>query len=249
MIRRLASAFGNLLDSLLFTPDGVCPICRRVLFFTDDWLCASCRSELTHNSGEICERCGASLRNGEDRVCVSCSSLEGSESLSGGFIWLRYKSGCGSVVRRIKSGKAAQLGRICGREMGSEMVKSGFLEKTGQDVLIAPVPLHPQRLQERGYNQSRVLAEGIAAASGFEVAPEDSFRRIRKTPHQAWLGRKERLTNVQDAFAASEDVFRGRTVLLVDDVKTTGATLVSAASAILSAGANKVYCACLTDAA
>lgn len=248
-MNRFSRMAGGLADWLLYTPDGVCPICRRVLFFTDDWLCASCRSQLSHNSGETCVRCGASLRNGEDSVCVSCSGLDGSEMLSGGFIWLRYKSGCGAIVRRIKSGSAPQLGQICGHEMGREMNAGGFIELTGPDVLIAAVPLHPDRLVERGYNQSRMLAQGIAETTGFELAPEDSFRRIRKTPHQAWLGRKERMSNIRGAFSAAPGVFSGRTVLIVDDVKTTGATLVSAAGAILSAGANKVYCACLTDAA
>ncbi|MBI5669015.1 MAG: ComF family protein [Chloroflexi bacterium] len=106
--------------------------------------------------------------------------------------------------------------------------------------LIAPVPMHASRLAERGYNQAHLLAEQLAQQAGLPCAPE-AVRRWRFTPSQVGLGRAERLENVRDAFEANPLLVQNRTVLLVDDVYTTGATLSTCAEALLQAGATAVY--------
>ncbi len=109
--------------------------------------------------------------------------------------------------------------------------------------LVVPVPLYPNRLRERGYNQSAILAEGLALRLGRRF-DGDSVVRTRDTEHQARLNGDERRNNLKDAFAATDPShIRGRTVLLVDDVMTTGATLNHCALAIISAGAERVWCA------
>jgi ComF family protein len=101
--------------------------------------------------------------------------------------------------------------------------------------LVVPVPLHAQRRRERGYNQSQALAAPLARVLGLECAPEAALR-VRPTLPQVGLSRAERRLNVRGAFAAS-GLVRGRTVLLVDDVATTGSTLGAAAAACRDAGA------------
>ena len=96
-----------------------------------------------------------------------------------------------------------------------------------------PLPLHPFKRCRRGYNQSEYIAEGIAAQLGVEV-DRRSVRRVRNTASQALKPRRERAGNVEDAFAVRRpERLAGRHVLLVDDVMTTGSTLLSCASAIL----------------
>jgi ComF family protein len=101
--------------------------------------------------------------------------------------------------------------------------------------LVVPVPLHPQRERERGYNQSALLAAPLARVLGREYVPAAALR-VRMTAPQVGLNREQRRANVQGAFAATELV-RGRHVLLVDDVTTTGSTLRAAAQACRAAGA------------
>lgn len=105
--------------------------------------------------------------------------------------------------------------------------------------IVIPIPLHRERLQERGYNQSYLLAEQVAAARGIPCLP-DAARRERYTRPQVGLSRDERLLNVSNAFIADAAQCRNQKVLIVDDVLTTGATLSACASAVLAAGAAQV---------
>ena len=106
--------------------------------------------------------------------------------------------------------------------------------------LVVPVPLHPRRLAERGFNQAALLASPIAAELGVPRRAR-ALERIRDTPKQAELDRESRAANVEGAFrCASPKAVEGRRVLLVDDVRTTGATLSACAATLLASGARSV---------
>jgi len=106
--------------------------------------------------------------------------------------------------------------------------------------VVVPVPLHPPRLVERGFNQSALLARRVARGLGAPLRPV-ALARVRDTPRQTALDREARRRNVHGAFAVHRhDHVRGRTVLLVDDVRTTGATLDACTRALLDAGAARV---------
>ena len=105
--------------------------------------------------------------------------------------------------------------------------------------VIVPVPLFADREAERGYNQAALLAQHLSAALGVFYSA-DFLKRVRETDQQALLTQEERQSNVRDAFEASEAV-KGRVVLLVDDVVTTGSTLRESASALKDKGAGAVY--------
>lgn len=107
--------------------------------------------------------------------------------------------------------------------------------------IIVPVPLHTERLRERGYNQANELAHALATASGIPHFPQ-ALHKQRHTRSQVELSREERLQNVREAFTVQQqEAVRGKTVLLVDDVKTTGATLAACAHSLLAADAQAVY--------
>ena len=105
--------------------------------------------------------------------------------------------------------------------------------------LIAPVPLFADREAERGYNQSALLSENLAIGTGLRVRG-DCLWRVRDTSQQALLSPRERSENVKDAFEAAAAV-RGLSILLVDDVVTTGSTLRECANALREKGAGAVY--------
>ncbi len=95
-------------------------------------------------------------------------------------------------------------------------------------------------MAERGYNQSRLLADCFASGSGIPVMG-DAVARVRSTPSQVGLQARDRVANVKDAFSASSDRVRGKALLVVDDVSTTGSTLSECAVALRAAGASAVY--------
>jgi ComF family protein len=106
--------------------------------------------------------------------------------------------------------------------------------------IIIPVPLHISRYRERGYNQSQEMAMELAAQIGCPCEP-DAIERTRATQSQVGLNREERLTNLDDAFVAHMAAIAGKTVLLVDDVQTTGTTLAMCANAAMQVGAAAVF--------
>jgi len=115
-------------------------------------------------------------------------------------------------------------------------------------VVVVPVPLHPSRLADRGFNQAALLASRVAGRLGAPLRPL-ALARVRDTPRQAALDRLARLANLSGAFVARRPgQVRARDVLVVDDVRTTGATLDACASALLDAGARSVRSAVVAAA-
>jgi len=106
--------------------------------------------------------------------------------------------------------------------------------------IIVPIPLHPTRLRERGYNQSQLLSENISKEFNIRHSPLN-LMRIRNTRNQALLKEKERWTNIQGAFKIKDPLeFFAKSVLIVDDLLTTGATASEVARILKEAGAQKV---------
>jgi ComF family protein len=112
---------------------------------------------------------------------------------------------------------------------------------------IVPVPLSHQRLQERGYNQVGLIAHPLSRLMRWQYLP-GALRRTRHTRSQVGLNAGERLENVHGAFEADKRLVEGKALLIIDDVATTGATLHSAAHALMYAGAAKVYALTLAKA-
>jgi len=115
------------------------------------------------------------------------------------------------------------------------------LDDLGRDALLCPVPLHPKRERERGYNQSLLVAKQAAGVLDIQVVP--LLRRTRETAHQVGLDAAERWANVVGAFEVDRGMLAGRQgqrVVLVDDVMTTGATLQACALALQAAGVGRV---------
>jgi len=108
------------------------------------------------------------------------------------------------------------------------------------DALLIPVPLHPQRLRERGFNQAALLARAVARRRGLAVA-DRALRRSRATQGQPGLTAVERRRNLAGAFRVRQPgLVAGRSVVVIDDVLTTGATADACARALLAAGASRV---------
>ena len=144
-------------------------------------------------------------------------------------LWYYDKGGpVRTLHRRLKYREGYRLGRSLGRAIAQQLlIVAGASQKRVPD-LIVPVPLHPIRVLERGFNQAEALANGIGAELGVTVSPNVLSRRSL-TSSQVQLSRAERLNNLSSAFGlASGEKVLGRHVLIVDDVITTGATMLAA---------------------
>jgi len=127
--------------------------------------------------------------------------------------------------------------------IGNELSKHlfGFVKSMNNDFdKVIPIPLGKKRLKERGYNQVGTFAYPLAMMLGVEYSPK-SIKKVRETNPQVGLSAIERRENVNDAFSADSSLVKNKKILLLDDVATTGATLSSAAGALLQAGASNVY--------
>ena len=197
---------------------------------------------------QCCLICGKTLLEGEEYLCFQCLSniprthlylrkdnemekeLWGKFPIERASAYLYYSKG-GDVKKLLTDLKYrgnADLGSFLGRCMTREMLSSGFFQ--GVDGII-PVPLHPRKQKIRGYNQSIMLANGISSVTNIPVWT-DLLVRTQYTQTQTRKGSYERWLNVKDMFeCTSPERLRDKHVLLVDDVFTTGATLVACADA------------------
>lgn len=149
--------------------------------------------------------------------------------------WVVFEGSIRSVLHRLKYRRNIALGQAIARPL------TGYALATGWQVdLVVPIPLGERRWRERGYNQVALVAQPLASMAKWKFAPE-ALRRARETRSQVGLTAVERQENMSDAFKARRDRVEGRSILLVDDVATTGSTLASGASALLVAGASCVY--------
>lgn len=147
-----------------------------------------------------------------------------------------YDGAIGDAIKRLKFGKRVRLARPLG-----ELLRDWAAEECAHRVpdLVVPVPLHRVRRRERGFNQAELLAmETLPALPGAALA--SALIRVRPTRAQSRLERAARAANVRGAFAVTGPDLTGKTVLLVDDVITTGGTLLECARALRRAGAVRV---------
>jgi len=143
-----------------------------------------------------------------------------------------------AVIHAFKYRRRPSLSKVFG-EMLAQRLQNDLAREISQAVLV-PVPLHRRRGRERGFNQSILLAQTLAAVWKMKILPR-ALERIRFTQQQATLTAPERRKNVEGAFAAvAKPHLQNQTIFLVDDVFTTGATMNACAAALKSAGAARV---------
>lgn len=199
-------------------------------------LCPACESELQLVPQPACQRCALPLKPGRPfPVCETCEHTPPPfERCIASF---RYCSPVDLVVQDLKYRGRLPLARVFG-ELLARSVKAQNLQG-GLDGLL-PVPLHPLRHAERGFNQSAEIARWCARRLGVPLELS-AARRIRATAPQAALSRIDRRGNLRQAFSVDSSV-RGRRLAIVDDVVTTGSTVRELSGALHAAGAAVVVC-------
>lgn len=218
--------FREALLDLLFPPR--CVGCRR----PGSWLCPKCRRGIKRITGPLCPCCGRPVTQ-SGRLCSTCRRKA---PPIGGIRSAAYFEG---VLREAIHRFKYRGGQVLARPLGQLMTERWSAYHIPAEVLI-PVPLHPTRLAERGYNQATLLARELGAAIGLPVET-DSLVRIRATAPQVTLDAAARQENVQGAFRCLDDRMADRRVVLIDDLCTTGATLSACSTALQEVGAASVW--------
>ncbi|MEK7448180.1 MAG: ComF family protein [Planctomycetota bacterium] len=221
-----------------------CLACQVNLQGTDNayYVCLNCANKIEKISQtDACLKCGESLGPyvGTRRRCRNCETIHLKFDRAIGAA--RYDGVLRELIHRYKYNGEKLL-----VDFLAELLKNKLADENGllkEINLIIPVPLHPARLRERGFNQSELLARYLSRSLNIPVS-QNHLVRVKKLPPQATLSRPERLRNLRDAFNVKNiNPFKNKNILLIDDVLTTGATASSIADTLKKAGAGKVYVA------
>jgi len=206
---------------------------HSVLNFLFPLVCPVCGGSLTANK-IICPNCIDAITDFSYSYVPSQRVLTNIEKIS---ILLPYNSICRNLIHALKYHGMHSIGLVLGELMARKTLKE--YSSLGKPYIV-PVPLHPSRLNERGYNQSERLAEGFASFAGYEIY-NNLLTRKKQTDTQTALNPEQRARNVQDAFRyTGEKSLLGRPVILIDDVMTTGSTTSECAKALKEGGAGKI---------
>ncbi len=183
-------------------------------------------------------KCGKPVLRKEQEYCHDCAHTQHYFE-KGAALWV-HKEPVNLSIYQFKFHNQRSFGRYYAAEM-SERYRDTLL-KWNPDMII-PIPLHSAKLRKRGYNQAAVVAKELGVLLRLPVSVK-AFKRIRRTNPLKTLNPAERKRNLWNAFAVTEEgknLLKGRTVLLIDDIYTTGSTMDEAARTLKQAGAEKVF--------
>lgn len=201
----------------------------------DNLLCPPCTADLPPLPLQRCPQCGEQTTHGER--CGTC--LKDSPAFEKTNAIFRYDFPVDRIIHAYKYGHQLAVAKWAAELIAQQIAANEYN-------LLIPMPLHTERLRERGFNQSLEIARHIACKKKLKL-DRRSLTRVRHTPPQAELPMKQRSSNVRGAFECSNNL-TGMRVLLIDDVMTTGATLREAARVIRLHGASRVDVAVIARA-
>ena len=194
-------------------------------------ICDDCQSKIIRVVGRVCKFCGQPVKGSD--ICGPCRNDDHAYEAYRAYGY--YTGVLREAVLRLKYQNDIGISRVLAKFL-EDVVRSTSWE---YDIII-PIPLSAKKLAERHYNQASRLAKPLAALLEKPFRPH-ALRRIREVGSQVGLDMRARLENVTNAFRAEPKEVKGKNILLVDDVFTTGATMESAASELKIAGAKQVF--------
>jgi len=227
----------NVLSDLLFPPS--CASCGAGV---EDWsnssLCTDCQESIPEIHRPFCERCGLPVLGLIEKGAPFCGAcLSGRPAFGRTRYGVAYEGIVRDMVVGFKFGRALHLGQTL-----SELLVRAFHRHfhPREFDLIVPIPVHRRRLIRRGFNQAAILAEAVSRFTGIPI-DRTSLHKTRDTVPQVGLPRRRRLENLRGSFGISHpDKIRGRRILIVDDVATTGTTVKEASGTLMRGKAASV---------
>ena len=213
---------------VFFPKDYTCDICGIETFDTN--LCPDCLKTVTFNDGSTCPVCGRKTVHPE--ICLECKAEV--PKFKKAASPLVYDGGAVALIAKFKNG----YGYL--KEYFADLIVKKLEDFPRADCIVY-VPMTKKAVNRRGYNQAELLAQSISERTEIPVL-KDGLIKTKETAAQKTLTRKERISNLAECFKVeNREGVKGKTVLLVDDVLTTGATSDAACKKLLKAGTERVY--------
>lgn len=221
---------GKWLKKYFYNPTWRCVACGKEIFEGD--FCKDCKEKLPFNDKIVCEHCGRKIIAPEN-YCTTCKGkliyTDKGRSV------FNYQPPVNVLIKKMKYGNGRYLADIFSSYLSVTYFKNYFNAD-----LVTYIPMTEKSEKKRGYNQSKLLAEFTAKRINLPI--EHCLKKIKETTRQAKLSKAERLKNLQGAFkVVDKKTVNGKSILVVDDVTTTGSTGEAVAEKLKRAGAKNVY--------
>ncbi|MDE7286078.1 MAG: ComF family protein [Lachnospiraceae bacterium] len=227
---------GKILD-LLFPKR--CVVCDEVTDQTKSVVCRKCKGRILYIKEPCCLKCGKQLRDREQEYCRDCGNH--AHLYVQGTALYDYGSMSDSIFRFKYAGRM-EYADFYGRELYEK--KAGWLSFIRPDALV-PVPIHESKKRKRGYNQAELIARHLSRLSGIPVNNSLIFRSKRTVPLKD-LSHSERQNNLKRAFKIRQNDVKLSTIVIIDDIYTTGSTIDAMTEVLHQAGIARVYFMALT---
>ena len=213
-------------------------------------LCGGCGNHLYESEEVVCVYCRASLplsgecdfeNNASEKLFWGKVSITAAAS----FLFFQKKSRTQHLLHQLKYQQKENIGEWLGEQFAYSLQSKGRFAAVE---IIIPIPLHPSRIKFRGYNQCDAIARGMSSVLQIPIANGVLTRSVA-TQSQTKKNRFQRFENMESVFSlAQASAIKGKNILLLDDVLTTGATLISAAQVLQQAGSNKLFVGAIAKA-
>lgn len=217
------------LSDLLFPSSLRCIFCGKEVG-TGIAICSECNLTLPYITGKTCAKCGGRVK--EEDYCIDCSRLE--HRFTRNFSIFDYADTLRDKVVSFKNGR---------KYLGYSFAHIIYDYYTRLDLdidIIIPMPIHSSREKLRGFNQAEILSSVLMERT--DKVRLDVLTKVIDTPHQTGLSREHRLSNVAGSFAVNDKTaIKDKSILVIDDIYTTGSTMSEVAETLLKAGAKAVY--------
>lgn len=217
-----------------------CPVCDEAVRIGDYLICMQCRTKLKLLGGLLCMKCGKPLNEKEEEYCFDCMKIKMSKDKEHFFIkgaaLFEYNS-VSAAIHRFKYGGRQEYAEFFGVAMAKYLGKE--ILTWHPDALI-PVPIHSSKMRQRGYNQAQLLARVLGREINCPVR-NDIVIRTRKTVPQKDLNDEERQNNLKKAFKLSGNDVKLNTIVIIDDIYTTGSTIDAMGYEFRRIGITQIY--------
>ena len=223
----------RVLPEILFP--GRWPLCDDVLPFGGRRICDSCKVSLPYVGEDYCLKCGRPLKQKTAEFCPACQ--RGTHSFDSGRSLFVYNDAVRHSLALFKYKNRREYALFYAEELYKTFNK--HIKMKRPDALV-PVPVSKSRLRRRGYNQAELLARELGRLTGIPVRT-GYISRIRDTPALKELGRRQRQKNLKKAFKITGNDVKLKTIMVIDDIFTTGSTMDEISSVFKEAGVEKVY--------
>ena len=223
--------FRKLLTLGFYRAEWRCNACGKEIF-DGKFFCEDCEKALPYNGKTLCDHCGRCIKVPSD-YCLTCKGVL--TSVDKARAVFRYEKPISGLIKKAKYNNCKYI-----LDYFAEKLSFLYFANYFKAEVVCFVPMSEKRLKKRKYNQSEVLASKVSEKIGVPLSA--CLIKTKETERQAKLTRSERLKNLTDSFKVSDKkVVRGKNVLLVDDVSTTGATAEAVAQKLKKAGALRVF--------